>query len=355
MASSNDDLVLNRRQFLGASSAALTVGCALAGEEGGSKEAAAPKKFRGGRYEAPLAVSTWDHGLLAARAAFSILQVNGLPIDAVERSINVIEENPKVESVGLGGFPNEEGVVQLDAAIMDGLNLRCGSVQALEDIATPISVARRVFEKTRHVQLVGPGALRFALKEGFQPGELLTPSMRTKWEAWKKSSDRKIPGKVRESGDDEKDRDPNSGGEHDTVGLVVLSRGGSMAAGCSTSGLAWKMPGRVGDSPIIGAGLYCDADVGGASATGIGEEVLRVCGSFLIVEAMRRGASPQEAVEEALARIIKADPLNRKRQVAFIALSKTGEVGAASILPGFQVAIRNEKTTLLLQTHSIEG
>lgn len=327
--SSTRESNLSRRTFIGAGSLAVTAG--LLAEEPAEK----PTPFRGGTYPGPVAVATWDHGTLAARAAVRISQVGGACLEAVERGINVVEKNPAVTSVGVGGYPNAEGVVELDAAIMDGSSgLRCGSVQSLRGIDRPISVARRVLEKTPHVQLVGEGALEFARKQGFEETELLTPAAREAWEKWKA----RVGPPVK---------------DHDTVGVVLLGKGGRMAAGCSTSGLAWKLPGRVGDSPIIGAGLYCDAAVGGASATGVGEEVLRVCGSFLVVESMRRGARPQEAVEEALERIVKVDPANRERQVAFVALSRHGEVGAASILPGFQVAIEGEKTSLLLPTHSL--
>ncbi len=331
---SNEPSSLSRRAFIGSSGLALTA-ASLGADEKSEKKT--KKIFRGGTYKGPLAVGTWDHGTLAARAALRIAQVGGRVVEAVEKGINLVEVDPKVTSVGLGGYPNAKGIVELDAAIMDGgPGLRCGSVQSIQGISTPISVARKVMEKTPHVQLVGEGARKFALEQGYKNANLLTPNAKKAWENWKNKTGPKVK-------------------DHDTVGVVLLGRSQRMAAGCSTSGLAWKLPGRVGDSPIIGAGLYCDSDVGGASATGVGEEVLRVCGSFLVVEAMRRGATPQEAVEEALARIIKADPKNKERQVAFIALSKTGGVGAASIRPGFQVAIEGEKLSLLLPTYSLES
>jgi len=273
-------------------------------------------------YSPPLVISTWKHGVTASRAAMKILQAGGSVLDAVERGINEVERDPEVSSVGVGGLPNEEGEVELDASIM-GENLRCGSVMGLRKIATPISVARRVMEKTRHIQLAGAGALHFALKQGFPVAELLTPRSRKRWREWRDSPQRKVPGQV----------------DHDTVTSLALDGRRSLAAGCSTSGLAWKIPGRIGDSPVVGAGIYCDGEVGAAGATGIGEEILRICGSFFIVEMMRAGRSPSEAIGEALGRVARADPLNRKRQVAFIALSRNGEIGAGAMLTGFQAAI----------------
>ncbi len=302
--------------------------------------AAAEPGFRAGRFPPPVAVSTWKHGAAASRTALAVLKEGGSVVDAVERGINVVERDPSVDSVGVGGLPNEEGEVELDAAIMDGA-LRCGSVLGLREIATPISVARRVMERTRHIQLMGDGALRVALARDFRRSTLLTPQAKARWDEWRRSPDRKVPGQV----DDErpagerKDAKPAGGAGHDTVATLALDARGALSAGCSTSGLPWKMPGRVGDSPIIGAGLYCDGEVGAAAGTGIGEEILRVCGSFLIIECMRRGANPAAAIEEALRRVLQADPANRKRRVAFIALSRSGDVAAGALQPGFQVAI----------------
>ncbi|MBI4586852.1 MAG: N(4)-(beta-N-acetylglucosaminyl)-L-asparaginase [Planctomycetes bacterium] len=345
---------VSRRQFL-ETTAGLAIATGLEALEN-QEPAKDGKPFRGGAFTPPVAVATWKFGERAATGALRILQVGGTPLDAVERGINLVEEDPQVDSVGRGGLPNEEGVVELDAGIMDGKGLRCGSVLSLRGIARPISLARKVMENTRHVYLAGDGALRFARSKGFKEEDLLTPASRKKWEEWMKLPDHRVPGQVDPEWDKNKKKPSgDADSSHDTIGLVALDVHGGMAAGCSTSGLAWKMPGRVGDSPIIGSGLYCDAEAGGASATGIGEEILRICGSFLIVERMRQGASPQQAIEEALQRLVKVNPQNRKRQVAFIALSKKGEAGAGAILPGFQVAIQSEGKALLAPAWSLEN
>lgn len=267
----------------------------------------------------PVAISTWWFGEMAVRRAGELLRAGGSSLDAVEEGIKVVEDDPRVTSVGYGGLPNSDGYVELDAAIMHGPTHSAGSVAALRCIKNPISVARRVMERTRHVMLVGEGALRFALECGFEKVELLTEEARRKWEEWRK-------------------REGNAEG-HDTVSLIALDRDGNLTVGCSTSGLAFKLPGRVGDSPIIGAGIYVDNDVGAAAATGVGEEILKFCGSFLIVELMRSGMSPQEACEETVRRILAKKPENRKIMAAFIALSRDGRWGAAATKEGFSYAI----------------
>jgi isoaspartyl peptidase/L-asparaginase-like protein (Ntn-hydrolase superfamily) len=343
---------ISRREFLLRTGACTAAGALALSGGAGCSMLASPKadgRFRGGRFKAPIAIATWDHGRNAVEEGYRLLKAGGEPLDAVERGINLVELDPEENSVGVGGLPNEEGVVQLDAAIMEGQTLRCGSVLALETVDRPISVARRVMERTRHVQLVGDGARRFAIAQGFKAGDLLTPKSRADWESWRRSPERRVPGQVEGAAV----KSAASDNTHDTIGMVVLDTSGRMAAGCSTSGLAWKMPGRVGDSPIIGAGLYCDRRAGGAAATGIGEEVLRVCGSHLIVEAMRGGEAPQAAVEAALRRIVDNDPANLQRQVAFIALSPRGEVGAGAIQAGFQLSLHSADFSFLLDTWSI--
>ncbi len=277
----------------------------------------------------PIVLSTWKWGAAANEAASKILLRDGTSLDAAERGVNVAELDPNVQTVGYGGFPNEEGVVELDAAIMEGKTHLAGAVGALQNIPTPISVARKVMEETKHVMLVGEGALKFARAYGFREQNLLTEKSRKKWLQWKQNlnpTDNWYPRAV----------------GHDTIGLITLDRKGDLSAACTTSGLRWKIPGRIGDSPLIGCGLYVDNEIGAACATGVGEEVIRVCGSFLVVEMIRLGASPQEACEKALERIIRKSAVARQDiqvQVAFIALDKSGHTGAASLRKGFQYAL----------------
>ncbi len=267
------------------------------------------------------------------QGALQILQVGGTAVDAVELGVSIVEKDPTTTSVGYGGLPNAEGVVQLDAAIMDGLSMEVGSVAGLEKIKHPVQVARKVMTDSPHVLLVGDGARRFAVSHGFKEENLLTEGAKKQWLAWKSGKKMKVD-------------------THDTIGALAIDRGGLMAAACTTSGLAWKIPGRVGDSPIVGAGLYCDGEVGGCVATGYGEEVLKICGSFLVVELMRQGRSPQEAVEAALDRMIKRDAANAGKLTAFLALRSDGAVGHASTSPGFQVAMSREGKHDLLESPS---
>ena len=306
---------LSRREFLlgtaAAGAAAVLVSCAAPIER-----TAGVKKRRPG----PVVISTWRHGVAANAAAWAILEKGGTAIDAVEAGVRVPEGDPEVTSVGYGGAPNCEGVVELDACIMRGEDRECGAVGGLQKIKHPISVARKVLEETRHVMLVGDNARRFAVDQGFREEDLLTDKSRARWEKWKAK-----------------------GGEcegHDTIGMVALDAAGNLAGACTTSGLAYKLPGRVGDSPIIGAGMYADNRGGAAAATGVGEEVIKTCGSFLIVEAMRHGKSAQEACEIAVQRILEGGEAKRKISVSYLAVSLSGEIGAASIRQGFQYAVR---------------
>jgi N4-(beta-N-acetylglucosaminyl)-L-asparaginase len=256
--------------------------------------------------------------------ALAVGRRGGSLLDAIEKGVEAVELDPEVLTVGYGGLPNEAGVVQLDAMLMRGSTLECGSVGALEEIATPIAVARRVMERTRHVLLVGEGAKAFALEQGFETRDLRTPASTARWEAYRDSGERRFR---RED-------------DHDTVGAVGVDGAGEVVAGVSTSGLGFKMPGRVGDSPIVGAGGYADAEVGAACATGVGEEVIRTCGSYAVVEAMRAGRSPTEAAREVLRRLVRrrGDALG-DAQVAFIAMRRDGEVGAAALRPGFEMSV----------------
>jgi len=280
----------------------------------------------------PVIISTWDHGIPANEAAWKIITNGGRALDAVENGVRVTESDPEITTVGLGGFPDRDGFVTLDACIMDEKG-NCGSVAFLQHIVNPISVARMVMEKTPHVMLVGDGALQFALANGFKKENLLTEKSRKAWEEWK------IKAKYQPVINIE---------NHDTISMLAIDKNGDIAGACTTSGMAFKMHGRVGDSPIIGAGMFCDNEVGGAAATGQGELVMKTLGSFLVVELMRNGKSPQKACEEAVMRIVKKIPDYKKSQIGYIAVNKTGETGAYSLHPGFSYALaRNDKNELL--------
>ncbi len=271
----------------------------------------------------PVVVSTWKFGLDANADAWKILSSGGRALDAVEAGAKVPEADPNNQSVGLGGLPDRDGIVSLDACIMDEHG-NCGAVLDLEEIVHAVSVARRVMEHTPHVMLAGPGALQFALAEGFKKENLLTESSRKAWEKWK-AENHYTP-------------QQSSNTQHDTIGILAIDSSGNISGACTTSGMAWKYHGRVGDSPIIGAGLYVDNEVGGACSTGKGESVVKICGSHLVVELMRNGASPDEACYEAIQRIAKKQPDHKDFQVAFLALNRKGESGAYAIQKGFQYA-----------------
>lgn len=277
----------------------------------------------------PIVISTWEHGLDANKAAWGVLSINGRALDAVEIGVKVSEADPKITTVGYGGFPDRDGRVTLDACIMDE-NSNCGSVAFLEHIMHPISVARMVMEKTPHVMLVGEGALNFALANGFKKENLLTAEAETAWKKWLK--DAKYEPII------------NFENNHDTIGMLALDAAGNLSGACTTSGMAWKMHGRVGDSPIIGAGLYVDNEVGAACATGVGEAMIRTVGSHLVVEMMRQGKSPEKACKAAVERIMKRFKGFEKIQVGFLALNKKGEYGAYCIQKGFNYAVYSEKT-----------
>jgi N4-(beta-N-acetylglucosaminyl)-L-asparaginase len=250
----------------------------------------------------------------------------------------VPEADLKNHSVGRAGYPHRDGHVSLDASIMDA-DGSCGAVAALEHIAHPIQVARRVMERTPHVLLAGDGALQFALEQGFKKEDLLTPESEQAWREWLKTAHYQpsVNSEVRDYG---KTGMPGGSGNHDTIGMLAIDAQGRLAGACTTSGMAWKMRGRVGDSPIIGAGLYVDGDVGAATSTGVGEEVIRNVGSFLVVELMRQGRSPQDACREAVMRIVKRRPqASKDLQVGFLAMNRAGEVGAWAIQPGFSYAV----------------
>jgi N4-(beta-N-acetylglucosaminyl)-L-asparaginase len=330
----------DRRHFLkasllGASASALAWAGKLAANQASTSQA-----FSGARV-----VSTWDFGVAANKAAWTVLGAGGHALDAVETGVQVPESDLKNHSVGKAGYPDRDGHVSLDASIMDA-DGNCGAVAALEHIEHPIRVARLVMDRTPHVLLVGEGALQFALAQGFKKQELLTPESDKAWHEWLKTA-RYQPAansEMRDYGHGGTTGMPGGAGNHDTIGMLAIDAQGRLAGACTTSGMAWKMRGRVGDSPIIGAGLYVDGEVGAATSTGVGEEVIRNAGSFLVVELMRQGRSPQAACKEAVLRIIRRRPTQTKElQVGFLAMNKHGEVGAWAIQHGFSYAVCDAK------------
>lgn len=285
----------------------------------------------------PVVISTWKFGLPANAAAWKILADGGRALDAVEAGARVPEGDPGETSVGLGGLPDREGRVTLDACIMDERG-NCGSVAFLQHILHPVSVARLVMEKSPHIMLVGDGALQFALANGFKKSKLLTAASQKAWKEWLKTSEYKPVINIE---------------NHDTIGILALDESGNLSGACTTSGLAYKMHGRVGDSPIIGAGLYVDNEAGAATATGVGEEVIRIVGSHLVVELMRQGYSPEAACREAVERIASRGPDRlRHVQVGFLALNREGESGAYCLQKGFNYAVHDASGNRLIDAES---
>jgi len=274
----------------------------------------------------PIVIATWDVPN-ATNKAWQVLSDAGSALDAVEQGVMIEEADIKNQSVGKGGRPDREGHVTLDACIMDK-DSNCGAVVYLQNIVHPISVARKVMEDTPHVMLAGKGAELFAYEKGFKKENLLTEKSKVEWIEWKKTSKYQPIINIE---------------NHDTIGMLAIDSKGDIAGACTTSGMAYKIAGRVGDSPIIGAGLFIDNEVGGATATGVGEEVVRTVGSFLIVELMRQGKTPQEACEEGVKRIISKNKDNLDFQIGFIAINKKGETGGYCIQPGFTYRVYSEK------------
>jgi isoaspartyl peptidase/L-asparaginase-like protein (Ntn-hydrolase superfamily) len=260
--------------------------------------------------------------MAANEAAWEVLKEGGWALDAVEKGVQVSELDPKVTSVGYGGFPDRDGIISLDACIMNQEG-DCGSVTFLQHIKTPISVARLVMEQSPHVMLSGEGALQFALEKGFKKEELHTDRSRQRWERWKKNNSPV----------------PVGAENHDTISMLAIDDKGDLSGACTTSGTAFKYHGRVGDSPIIGAGLFVDNEIGAAGATGKGEVIMKIVGSHAIVECMRHGYSPQEACEEVVQRALKKVPDARHQPIYFIALNKNGEVGAYGTNAAFNYAL----------------
>jgi N4-(beta-N-acetylglucosaminyl)-L-asparaginase len=341
----------DRRHFLKAaalSAAALSL-------DGITSKPAHAAPFVKGPKAKPIVVSTWDFGRAANEAAWEVLKKGGRALDAVEAGVRVPEADPNNHTVGYSGNPDRDGRVTLDACIMDELG-NCGSVAALEHVIHAISVARAVMEKTPHVMLVGDGALQFALANGFKKENLLTPESEKAWREWLKKSEYKpIMNIENTSYGPEKEsafnplKLPGNVYNHDTIGMIAMDANGNLSGACTTSGMAYKLHGRVGDSPIIGAGLYVDNEIGAATSTGVGEEVIRVVGSFLVVELMRQGYSPENACKEAVTRIVKKNKERAKGlQVGFLAINKKGEHGAYCLQKGFNYAVLSDKENNVL-------
>jgi N4-(beta-N-acetylglucosaminyl)-L-asparaginase len=326
-------MAINRRLFLQKSSlSALLSGLLVpaVGQQTIDKKKKNPNSKAGG----PVLLSTWKQ-LKAHAAATPLLERGASALDVVEACARVPEADPDDMSVGYGGLPDRDGRVTLDACIMDEKG-NAGAVTYLEHIMHPVSVARAVMEKTPHVMLSGEGALRFALDSGFQKENLLTEKAEKAWREWLKTAEYKPKVNIE---------------RHDTIGTVALDKAGNLSGACTTSGLAYKMNGRVGDSPIIGAGLYVDNEIGAACATGLGELVMKTLGAFLIVELMRQGYSPQAACEEAAQRIIKKQNY-KEFQVGFLALSKKGEHGAYSLQTGFNYTLFQDSKNQVIEANS---
>ena len=317
-----------RRQFLATSS------IAIGATAPGLCASDAPNPTR------PLIVSTWPFGKASNDEALRVLTKGGSILDAVEHGIKVTESDTKNRSVGINGSPNAAGVVQQDACIMHGPGHQAGSVAAIEGIIHPISAARRVMEKTPHVMLVGDGARMFAIEEGLNSIDVDSSKLH---EAWRKERASKKQAVQK-----------RSKGDHDTIALLVLGPDGNIAGGCSTSGWGGKLPGRVGDSPIIGSGLYIDNEVGAAGATGLGENVMRHCASFMVVDFMRQGLHPQEACLRAIHRISRIDPLaTEDLAINFVALDKKGRYGAAGTGTGFKYSVTTKSSSVVLQSPGV--
>jgi len=300
----------------------------------------------------PIIVSTWSFGQPANGAAWPILATGGSALDAVEAACRYAEADPDNHTVGVGGYPDRDGQVSLDASIMLSPS-RCGGVCAIRRFAHPISIARRVMEQTHHVLLAGEGAEQFAREQGFAEADLLDDFARKAWEQWKKTATAQPQAAVQPNLEElafaRRDQEQN----HDTIGVLAIDAHGTLAGGCSTSGLRFKLPGRVGDSPIVGHGLYVDPGVGAAVATGHGELVMGVCGTFLAVECLRRGASVLDAAIEVVRRVAQAYSLQEQDQVGIIVLSRDGQWRSASLRPGFRVAVRTAERDELLEPDHI--
>lgn len=331
--------MLHRRKFLQLST--LGAGTILVNKSYSARMRNKPVNY-------PIVISTWDAGIAANEAAWKVLSSGGRALDAVERGVMVTESSINC-CVGLGANPDRDGIVTLDASIMDEHG-NAGSVAAIERIEHPISVARKVMENTPHVLLAGAGAQEFAVSQGFklQP-QKLSPSAEKAYKKWLEKSEYKPQINIEQSEGNQSAFAPmkldNGDWNHDTIGMLAIDHAGNLSGSCTTSGMGFKVRGRVGDSPIIGAGLYVDNEIGAAVSTGLGEEVIKSVGTHLVVEFMRQGYSPDNACKAALERIIKRTGKEKAKsfQVAFIALDKRGTTGSYAIQKGFSYALQSKK------------
>lgn len=327
----------NRRNFLKKTA---LLGSSVLFAKYGMSEATYPLELPNERSDKSIFISTWDHGKVANAKAIEVTGEGGTALDAVEKGVMLVESDPRVSSVGVGGWPDRDGYVTLDASIMD-FKGNAGSVCFLEGFEHPVSVARKVMEETPHVLLAGEGAAQFAREQGFEEKDLLTKDAEKALENWRKKSKYKPVINIE---------------NHDTIGMVGIHNG-ELAGSCTTSGLAFKMRGRVGDSPIIGAGLYVDGEIGACSVTGLGEYILKSQSSFLVVELMRQGKSPEEACKEALERIVNKYWKNREHdfQVGLVAINLKGDFAGYSIVPGYTYAVNiNGESQMIEAPYLIE-
>lgn len=332
--------------------AALAAGCSSNGSQGAETLAGVEGSTGGTPPKGPVILSTWEHGLQANAKAWDVLQNKGSVLDAVEQGVMIVESDFTNRSVGLGGTPDRDGHTTLDACIQDHEG-KCGAVAFLERIEHPISVARAIMERTPHVMLVGQGAHDWALANGFTERIVNDPKVRAAYEEWLRKHEYS-PQVNREnlpSGQTGAPPVPVGKDNHDTIGLVGIDANGRMAGSCTTSGMAYKIHGRVGDSPIIGAGLFVDGEAGAACATGTGELVIRTAGSHTVVELMRQGVEPEQACREAVKRILKFLPDPNEHQVGFLALRKDGRYGAWAIQKGFNFAIHTTNGAQLVDAN----
>lgn len=340
--------MFNRRRFI-QSSAFGSLGLLISKVATGNPEPVAVKGKA-------VVISTWDAGIRANKAAWDVLKTGGRALDAVEQGV-MVTENELNCCVGLGANPDRDGFVTLDACIMDDA-FNCGSVAFLERIKHPVSVARRVMEKTPHVMLVGSGAQQFAVAEGFPlEKQELSEEAKKNYKEWLKKSEYKPPAiniENKNHGPFAPNKLDSGEWNHDTIGMVAMDMNGNLSGSCTTSGAGFKMRGRLGDSPIIGAGLYVDNEVGACTATGQGEDVIRVAGSHAVIELMRQGLSPEAACKKIVERIVRIKKEKAKDiQVGFLAVNKKGQVGAFAIHEGFEYAIKTKDEEKLVRSKFI--